>query len=501
MVFSVSAGDDWRALYVNDIIHHINGATYYGGETTASSTPDMNVSVASGQFRINNISFLTSDTTLSISAADATNPRKDVIVVKEIEPPTSATATLASGGSLADATYYYVITAVNSQGESATSNETYGVTTDSDAGNSTINLSWTASDDATSYNIYRTTTSDSYGTSTLLASGVTATSYTDDGSVSLSAGQPSHYAMGYYKVLTGTAASNPTPPAITSDEIPVALIDVPTNDTSIEQSQITDLRIELEHSLELNFNSIDYSSTVTSYTNNFLNEYAYKIDANSTYITKSNSTYEESASIDNKSAFGILAGGTTKFYNLADSSNNCNLRALNGNNNKYINSDAISIDASIDNKLILDNTPANDVILKSGRKDLAYGIATSNPSGNTQLTDHDSIHSYVAIWGVYDTETTVWELDLGASKTISRIFHKTYFYNIGDGDTLHIYLKYSTDDSTWTTLNDYSSTTAHTMYYYNILSSSITARYWKLSAVENNTHSTVVKSYIFSIFE
>jgi fibronectin type 3 domain-containing protein len=88
-------------------------------------------------------------------------------------------------------TYYFVVTAVNAAGESGNSNEASatpasGPTPPSPptgltatAGNAQVSLAWTASSGATSYNVKRSTISG--GSYTTIASGVTATSYTNTG--------------------------------------------------------------------------------------------------------------------------------------------------------------------------------------------------------------------------------------------------------------------------------------------------------------------------------
>lgn len=88
-------------------------------------------------------------------------------------------------------TYYYKVKAVNASGTSGYSNEASAVPTGGSApaaptglaatpGNTQISLSWSASSGATSYEIYRGTTSNGQN-ATPIASGVTATNYTNTG--------------------------------------------------------------------------------------------------------------------------------------------------------------------------------------------------------------------------------------------------------------------------------------------------------------------------------
>src|ERR1700761_7987038 len=80
-----------------------------------------------------------------------------------------------TGGSFAAGTYFWVVTAVDANGETTKSNEVQTVLTGS---TSSVALSWNTVDGATGYNVYR-------GTSTTnenkLITTVTTTSYTDTG--------------------------------------------------------------------------------------------------------------------------------------------------------------------------------------------------------------------------------------------------------------------------------------------------------------------------------
>jgi len=100
--------------------------------------------------------------------------------------PTGVTATgSATGGTLAAASYFYRVSAVNAQGETLASTEvTSGALTGT---TSSVALSWAAVPGATGYRVYRTTTSGTY-TSPAFLSAPTGTTYTDTGGTALTAG-------------------------------------------------------------------------------------------------------------------------------------------------------------------------------------------------------------------------------------------------------------------------------------------------------------------------
>lgn len=91
-------------------------------------------------------------------------------------PVQAATSTATTGGTLAAATYFYVITAINATGETIASNEKSQITT---GATSTVTLGWASVTGATGYNIYRSTTT---GTEVFLATVGAVTSYIDTGS-------------------------------------------------------------------------------------------------------------------------------------------------------------------------------------------------------------------------------------------------------------------------------------------------------------------------------
>jgi fibronectin type 3 domain-containing protein/regulation of enolase protein 1 (concanavalin A-like superfamily) len=106
---------------------------------------------------------------------------------------TSYTDTGLSGGT----TYYYVVTATNGSGSSASSTQANAITAPAapgtvtaSGGSTQIALSWTASTGATGYNVLRATNAN--GSYTTVATGLTGTSYTDTG---LSSGTTYYYAV------------------------------------------------------------------------------------------------------------------------------------------------------------------------------------------------------------------------------------------------------------------------------------------------------------------
>lgn len=92
-------------------------------------------------------------------------------------------ATSAAGGTLAAATYFWVVTAVSPAGESLVSNE---VTATTSGTTSSQPLSWTAVAGATSYNVWRGTAT---GAENLKYS-TTATTFTDTGASGTAAALP-----------------------------------------------------------------------------------------------------------------------------------------------------------------------------------------------------------------------------------------------------------------------------------------------------------------------
>src|SRR6476659_3132271 len=87
-------------------------------------------------------------------------------VALEVLPPPvqAALSTSASGGTITAGTYRYVLTAINTFGETIASNEQTIVTTGS---TSTVTVTWTAVTGATGYKLYKTAAGGGTGTELL----------------------------------------------------------------------------------------------------------------------------------------------------------------------------------------------------------------------------------------------------------------------------------------------------------------------------------------------
>lgn len=102
----------------------------------------------------------------------------DASTGNSLAAPTGVTAGSAtSGGSFAAGSYYWVITAVNTLGETIGSTEVNKTVT----ANQEVPLSWSAVSGATGYNVYRGSSSGQEGT-LVNGSPLVTTSYTDTGS-------------------------------------------------------------------------------------------------------------------------------------------------------------------------------------------------------------------------------------------------------------------------------------------------------------------------------
>jgi hypothetical protein len=94
--------------------------------------------------------------------AEVANGKQGVVTLAAqlAAPVQSAPATATAGGTLAAATYYYVVTALNANGQTLKSNEQSIITTGT---TSTNTVNWGAVTGATAYRIYRGTATGVYG--------------------------------------------------------------------------------------------------------------------------------------------------------------------------------------------------------------------------------------------------------------------------------------------------------------------------------------------------
>jgi len=125
-------------------------------------------------------------------------------------------------------TYYYVVSAVNANGEGANSAEASAITAPAaptgltaTAGNAQVSLAWNASTGATSYNVKRATTSG--GAYTTIVTGVTTTSYADTGVTN---------GTTYYYVVAAVNASGESPNSAQASATPGVAPPAPTNLTA-----------------------------------------------------------------------------------------------------------------------------------------------------------------------------------------------------------------------------------------------------------------------------
>ncbi len=165
----------------------VNSAT----SVTLSNTPTLAGSPAL-TFAFTSSTFVSDGAQLQVAAAG---------------PPTLTGATLAAGTGLnLGTTYYYVVTAVNANGdESAVSNQLSAKPTT--AGTQQVTLTWNPVAGAVSYNVYRSTTSGNF-TSGLVASGITLTTYTDTGLSTLPVTPGGINVLGQHLYLTGSGLAN-----------------------------------------------------------------------------------------------------------------------------------------------------------------------------------------------------------------------------------------------------------------------------------------------------
>lgn len=136
--------------------------------------------VAGGENVFYSVGPITSFTDTGASSTPGTPPATNTT---GMAAPVQNAITTVVGGTLAEATYYYVVTALTAAGETTKSNEASVATI---GANSSVTVTWTAVPGATGYNIYRGTASG--GQTGYYAVGA-VTSFTDTGAA-ITAGSP-----------------------------------------------------------------------------------------------------------------------------------------------------------------------------------------------------------------------------------------------------------------------------------------------------------------------
>jgi fibronectin type 3 domain-containing protein len=216
-----------------------NGTTYYyvvtavnaGGESgfssQASATPQAlppppaNLSASAGNGQVA-LAWTASSGAASYNLYRSTTNGGTYAKVASGIVSTNTTDTGLTNGT----TYYYVVTAVNTNGESGYSSQASATpqapppppaNLSAGAGNGQVALAWTASSGAASYNLYRSTTNG--GTYAKVASGIVSTNTTDTG---LTNGTTYYYVVtavntngesGYSSQASATPQAPPPPPA------------------------------------------------------------------------------------------------------------------------------------------------------------------------------------------------------------------------------------------------------------------------------------------------
>ena len=162
---------------------HLVGSAGGGG----SQTPWLSDIDAAG-YNLNNLGNLTA------------NEGKDIKV--EMAVPTGVSAAAAAGGSLADGTYYYRVTALDGVGETIGSAEVNATTSGTD---NSVTISWTAVTGAAKYRVYGRASGaqDQYWETT-------STSYTDDGTDGTSGTVPTTTTAYMHKVNASSFYANPS---------------------------------------------------------------------------------------------------------------------------------------------------------------------------------------------------------------------------------------------------------------------------------------------------
>jgi hypothetical protein len=204
---SISSGAGSYAVQINNATNSGTGglAVYSGGSTStkvASIDGSGDFSNPKGIAIPYTANGYTGTSTSKVTLSDTPTFTNNVTLSALTTPTTSTLTTATTGGTLtASTSYCYRVNAVNSIGSTIPSTESC-LTTGSTTSTNTITIPWSTISGATSYSIYGRTTS----AELLLASGITALTYTDTGSLTPSGAMPTtNTTLG--SIYTGSSTS------------------------------------------------------------------------------------------------------------------------------------------------------------------------------------------------------------------------------------------------------------------------------------------------------
>lgn len=170
-----------------------------------------NVALTANQLRANLARIQNDDGSLSqvvkstgLRVDEGVNAKQGIVTLaaQVAAPVQAALATATTGGTLAAATYFYKITALNANGETIGSNEQSIATTGS---TSTVTVSWAKAAGAASYRIYRGTAA---GAQTVFYAVGDVATFTDTGSAGAAGSVPTANTTGGALVLNTSVTAN-----------------------------------------------------------------------------------------------------------------------------------------------------------------------------------------------------------------------------------------------------------------------------------------------------